>query len=114
MLNDAGWIFTVTPVPPFLVQFIPLGIAILMNKDKAICYPRWLGFATLWSCVIFSPAVIAYFVKTGPFAWNGLFSFWIPLTVFVAWELLLVFYAFKCIARNSGEATSLESGKASS
>ena len=87
LLNDIGWILTVTPVPPFLVQFIPLGAAILSDRRQAPDFPRWFGFATLWACLLYSPAVIAYFFKGGPFAWDGLFSFWIPLSVFVVWML---------------------------
>jgi len=34
--------------------------------------------------LMFTPAIILPFFKSGPFAWNGLFVFWIPATVFVS------------------------------
>ena len=95
MLNDIGWILTVTPVPPFLVQFLPFAAAILMDRRRAVLLPRWLGYASLWACLLFSPAVAAYFFKSGPLAWNGLFSFWIPLSTFVVWELVIIWQAFR-------------------
>jgi hypothetical protein len=105
MLNDAGWILTVTPVPPFLVQFLPLVTAIFINRNKPDVFPRWMGFASLWACVLYSPAVVAYFLKTGPFAWNGLFSFWIPLSIFVVWELFLYAMAGLFISRHAQTST---------
>ena len=97
MLNDIGWILTVTPVPPFLVQFVPVGIAVLLDKSGRPLLPRWFGFVTLWACVLYTPAVIAYFFKDGPFAWDGLFSFWIPLTVFVIWMFIAIALSGKAI-----------------
>lgn len=95
MLNDVGWILTVSPVPPFLVQFIPIGFAILVDKNNPSLLPRWMGYVTLWACVLYSPAVLLYFFKTGPFAWNGLFSFWIPLSVFVVWMIVIIAMVMK-------------------
>ena len=97
MLNDAGWILTVTPDPPFYVQFIPLMVAIFLNRQQPAPFPRWMGYITLWACLLYSPAMVAYFFKSGPFAWNGLFPFWIPLSTFVCWELALYGLAYKYI-----------------
>ena len=101
LLNDAGWILTVTPDPPFFVQFIPLVAAIFMNKNKPEVFPRWMGWATLWANVIYAPAMAAYFFMDGPFAWNGLFPFWLPLGTFVVWEITLYTLAWKYIKQNS-------------
>ena len=101
MLNDMGWILTVTPDPPFFVQFIPLLVAIFINRSTPAPFPRWMGWATLWANVLYSPAMAAYFFKSGPFAWNGLFPFWLPLSTFVVWELTLYWMAYKFIKNNS-------------
>ena len=100
MLNDAGWILTVTPDPPFFVQFIPLVVAIFINKTQPAPFPRWMAWASLWANVIYSPAMAAYFFKDGPFAWNGIFPFWLPLSTFVVWELTLYWQACQYIRKN--------------
>jgi hypothetical protein len=102
MLNDLGWILTVTPVPPFLIQFLPFAAAILIQKARPGLLPRWLGYASLWACLLYSPAVAAYFFKSGPLAWNGWLSFWIPLSVFAVWESVIIGYGFRITRRNAG------------
>lgn len=42
------------------------------------------GFLNIWIALLFMPAAIMSFFKSGPFAWNGLLSFWVPATVFGA------------------------------
>lgn len=104
MLNDMGWILTVTPDPPFFVQFVPLLAAIFLNRAQPAPFPRWMGWATLWANVLYSPAMAAYFFKSGPFAWNGIFPFWLPLSTFVVWELTLYAMAYRYIKRHAEEA----------
>jgi hypothetical protein len=100
MLNDVGWILLfVAPIPPFVVQFLPLGVAILLDKSKML--PRWFGYATIWFITSFLPPLAGFFFKTGPFAWNGLFIFWIPLLAFSVWICILLLMSFKRIQPSS-------------
>lgn len=101
MLNDMGWILTVTPDPPFFVQFLPLMVAIFMSRAQPAPFPRWMGWATLWANILYSPAMAAYFFQSGPFAWNGLFPFWLPLSTFVVWEIVLYTMAYRYIKRTT-------------
>jgi hypothetical protein len=36
----------------------------------------------IWAPITFTPGVILQFFKSRPFAWNGIFVFWIPAIVF--------------------------------
>lgn len=82
MLNDFTWIILVMPWPPFLVQNFAFAFAIFSQKDKPL-FPRWLGYLNIWAPIVFAPSVLLPFFKSGPFAWNGIFSLWIPAAVFV-------------------------------
>jgi hypothetical protein len=42
--------------------------------------------------------VLAQLFNSGPFAWNGLFTFWIPLTVFVAWFFVIAYTMLRAIS----------------
>jgi hypothetical protein len=37
---------------------------------------------------------VLVFCKTGPLAWDGLFTFWIPVGVFLAW-FFVMFWAVR-------------------
>jgi uncharacterized protein (DUF983 family) len=43
------------------------------------------------------PGVMCLLFKTGPFAWNGLFVFWIPLAVFGSWFVVMSLLLLRAI-----------------
>ena len=55
--------------------------------------------------IAFIPDVLAYFFKTGPFAWNGVFVFWLALTAYCAF---LVAMSVVCRRANDGLAVAIE------
>jgi len=80
LLNDMAWLLLFTAVCPFLIQNVAIGIAVL--RDKSGTFPRWVGFLNFWVAISFLPDVLPYFFKTGPFAWNGVLVFWLALTTY--------------------------------
>lgn len=88
-LHDLGWITAFMPVLPFVVQGVAIAVATLQDPNPEPVYPRWFGYATLWSCMLYLPGVVLLFFKDGPLAYDGLFVFWIPFVVFGCWILLL-------------------------
>lgn len=101
LLNDLGWFVFLMPFTSFIVQNFAIGFAILGDKSAAPVFPRWVGFFTLWTAVLFIPGGLITFFKTGPFAWNGLFAFWIPLNVFFGWYLVIFAYMRKGIIQQA-------------
>lgn len=83
LLNDLVWIVLVMPWPPFMTQNFAFAFAIFSQDHKDALFPRWLGYLNIWAPIIFTPAVMLPFFKSGPFSWNGVFVLWIPATVFV-------------------------------
>jgi len=96
LLNDLAWLLLFTGIMPFIVQNVAIGVAVL--RDKSGVFPRWIGFLNLWVALAFVPDVLAYFFKTGPFAWNGVFVFWLALT---AYCVFLFAMAFACRRANA-------------
>jgi hypothetical protein len=84
LLNDMSWIMLVMPWIPFMAQYFAFAFAILSDPRPQPLFPRWLAYFNIWAELMFTPAIILPFFKSGPFAWNGLFVFWIPATVFVS------------------------------
>lgn len=85
VLHDVGFIMTFSPVAPFTFQYVVIGLAILADRSPNPPFPRWVAYANFWIGALLVPACLIPFFKTGPLAWNGLLSFWIPVVVFVAW-----------------------------
>ncbi len=97
LLNDLGWLTFLMPFGTFVVQNIAIGLAILGDRGSPTLFPRWVAFFTLWVAVLLIPGGLLTFFKTGPFAWDGLFAFWVPLVVFFAWYLVVVWFLRRAI-----------------
>lgn len=70
------------------VIFIWVGIAVtclIPNTVVHTPFPRWFGYFTAWTAMMFEAGAVAFLVRTGPFAWNGLLAFWSPIILFSIW-----------------------------
>jgi len=99
LLNDFAWIMLVLPFSPAFMQNVSIGLAILKDGSANPLFPRWLAYFNFWIAIGFVPACTLVFFKSGPFAWNGLFPFWIPATVFGAWFVVMMIMVLKAINR---------------
>ena len=102
-LNDAGWITLVAEVFPPVAQGFALGFAILTDKREQPVYQRWVGFFNIWVALLFVPSCLVLFFKTGPFAWNGIFTFWLAATAFTIWLIVMVIVSLDAIRRQQAE-----------
>ena len=103
LLNDLSWIFLVIPWTPFMVQNFAFAFAILSDSGPTPAFPRWLAYLNIWAPIIFTPAILLPFFKSGPFAWNGIFVFWIPATVFVIQFIANTILLLKAIKAEEAE-----------
>jgi len=89
LMNDFGWIFLLMTFGTFVVQDFAVGFTILGDKSPEPAFPRWLGYYNLWVGVLFMPGGLLTFFKVGPFAWDGLFVWWVPFLVFFSWYIVM-------------------------
>lgn len=89
LLSDFSWLTLITPAPPFVLQTVSLGAAVLMDRSATPVLPRWIAYFAFWVAVSTVPALVAFFFRTGPFAWDGIFPFWLPFIVFGFWVFLI-------------------------
>lgn len=82
MLNDFCWFCWSTFIPTFSIQYICMAVAGFMDIRERPLWPRWAAYLNLWVAVTGAGGVLAVFFKKGPFAWNGIIGFWIPVIVF--------------------------------
>lgn len=88
-MNDLTWLIFVMVFPTYVLQMVCIGLAAFMDADQ-IAFPRWYGYFCLWVGIAGSGGGIAAYFKHGPFAWNGVVGFWIPIAMFAAWLCLSV------------------------
>ena len=104
LMNDMCWFFTAIAWPPFVMQYIVVAIAIFRDKSAQPVFPRWVAFYNVWQALLFLPGgcLLAFF-KSGPFAWNGIFTFWIPGGLFASWFIVMLVALLPAIKRQEQE-----------
>lgn len=103
-IHDIGWIMLIGTYSCVFIQCLVVAACIFGDADGRV-YPRWLGYFNVWVAVMFLPGSLLYFFTDGPFAWNGIFVWWIPLTVFFGWFLVMAAMTMKAIDRWVDEET---------
>jgi len=88
LINDLAWVPFIINGVPAILQCVSWGIAIVSDERAHPPFPRWLAYFNFWTAFCFLPAFLLLFFKTGPFAWNGLLSFWLAATLFGGWFLV--------------------------
>jgi hypothetical protein len=107
--NDLFWIMLVMPWPPFMAQNYAFSYAILTDPRQAdALFPRWLAYLNIWCPIVFSPAILLPFFKSGPFSWAGIFVMWIPACVFIIQFVANTTMLLRAINREERE---LEAGR---
>lgn len=110
-LSDQAWMIIAGGFYGVLVQFTCIGIIIMRDPRERPVYPRWLGYLSFWGAIGSFPAVGLYFVTTGPFAWNNLLGWWVPVTAFGTWAIGMYVMTLRAITeeeRNPDPAPDLD------
>lgn len=102
IIHELANLTLVTTDQYFIFQFVALAVVSLTApQDQLSAFPRWFGYYTIWTAFMFELGAFGFIPRTGPFAWNGLFVFWIPLSIFCAWIIVASTLMLKAIGRQS-------------
>lgn len=104
MLNDVAWLLVIPAFPTFLAQFGAIAMGAFMDKRPDPIFPRWAGYLNIWLGLLLVPGAFAYIFRTGPFAWNGILSFWIAASAFFVWLVVMTPLLLNSIKRTAREA----------
>lgn len=113
-MNDTAWFLFVCITSTPMLQTVAIGTAIFLDTREgrpSPVFPRWAGYLNYWVAVLFTPGTIAVFFKDGPFAWNGLFTWYLPLTVFAIWMITMSVLMLKAIAAQGADPPSSSVGQ---
>lgn len=99
MLDDLSWLTFVMVFPSYVLQLSCVALASFMDRSPRPMWPRWVGYLNLWIALSGAGGGIAVFFKHGPFAWNGLVGFYIPIVAFTIWIAVMTYYLHVGISR---------------
>ncbi|MEN4474524.1 hypothetical protein [Mycolicibacterium cosmeticum] len=94
MLYDFGYLAFIGSLGCFCVMWMAFGLAIILDENGIL--PKWLGYYTVWQYVSELMAAPVWIAKSGPFAWNGVMTFWFAMVVYVPWQIVV----YVCIYRS--------------
>lgn len=105
-INDIAWILLIGTLGPIMLQAGAIALAAFRDETGRVL-PRWVGYFNLLFALAFPPGLILFFVKSGPFAWNGLLAFWYPLSLFAVWFGVMLVVLRRAIAAEVAEELTL-------
>ena len=100
-INDAAWIQFIGGLSLIMPMFLSLAVTAFSDRSEEPVFPRWFGYLSIWVFVLFLPDQLLFFFKDGPFAWDGFFAFWIPLTIFCGWFIVSFYLMRRAIKRGA-------------
>ena len=101
--HDAAWLALVAPIWPAFIQILALAVLVLRDESEDPIFPRWLGYMSAWVALLLIPSVMVLWFKSGPFAWNGIFTLWLAAVVFTAWLIAVLVVLLRAIRRQEEE-----------
>lgn len=101
LLNDLAWIYLMMAIAAASVQNFAIGFTILSDKNPNPVFPRWVAYANFWVGIGYLPGNLLTFFKVGPFAWDGLFSFYFVALIFAIWFCVMIPAVFKAIRQQA-------------
>jgi hypothetical protein len=85
LLNDLAWVTFTCGVPFLVAQCGFLALAISIDAQDEPVFPRWVAAFNVVVALAMLPAAFAGLAHHGPFAWNGLISFWVKNIAIALW-----------------------------
>jgi hypothetical protein len=89
LLNDLGWIPFMGMVFSVIPQAVAIAMVIFKDKREVPIFPRWVAYLNIWFLLTMLPGSILSFFHSGPFAWNGVLTFWVAMVGYISWTLVM-------------------------
>lgn len=109
LMHKLGCLTLVSTDQYFVFVWVAIAALCFMKTDaRHSAFPRWFGYVTGWSLLIFEAGAICFWAKTGPFAWDGLLAFWVPFAGFGVWMAMAYTLLFRALRDQREEARATE------
>lgn len=109
LLYDTGLLSFVGSLGCFATQYLILAVAIFLDRKKV--FPNWFAYVSVWQVVTELLAAPVFVFRRGPFAWNGVISFWEGTAIFGVYIACLIMLVRKSIERPPGAGPRADTGE---
>ena len=100
LCNDLAWI-TFTCGVPFLTALCAfLAISVAYDDQAEPVFPKWVAAFNVVVGLALVPACFAGLALSGPFAWDGLVSFWVKNVAIAIWLIVMPVVLGKAMRRD--------------
>ncbi|MCF6389478.1 hypothetical protein L2K20_21095 [Mycobacterium sp. MBM] len=106
LLNDMAWMIFIAPVGMIFVQNLCLAFAVFLDSRERPVLPRWVAPFSVLVAAAIAPAAGAAVVTTGPFAWDGVLSFWLRLGAMSIFLAVMFLVLRRAVLRQADEIAS--------
>lgn len=109
LMHELAMLTFVTTDQYYIFMWVAIAVACLAPATVRYSpFPRWFGYYTAWTALMFEPGALAFLFRSGPFSWTGLLAFWSPVVTFFAWIVVMAVQLFKAIGEQESTDLSLE------
>ena len=109
LLTDSGWLCIDLQYACTTLQMVALGLVVIGDKREVRLMPKWAGYLTIACSMTFFPATLTGVVKSGPFAWNGVMSYYFPYFCWLLWWTVASVYVIKEVRRRAAVKQAMRS-----
>jgi len=99
LFNDMAWITFSSLVAFLIAQSVFLALGIYLDRQDHPVFPRWVGHFNLLIAAAFVPAAFTALHRSGPFAWDGVLTFWLKNIAFGLWIVVMILALAKAVER---------------
>lgn len=103
MLTDAGWLMNDTLYMCTTMQMWAMAMCFMADKSKKPVMPNWANWFTIFCGATFFPASLTAVMRDGPFAYDGLISFFVAYSAWLIWMFVASYYLITDLNRRVQE-----------
>jgi hypothetical protein len=103
MFNDLAWVTFSSQVGFLIAQSVILALAIHLDRQERPVFKPWVAHFNLVVAALLMPAAFTGAAMTGPFAWDGLLTFWVRNVTIGLWIVVMAVVLRQAIERQRAE-----------
>ena len=104
LFNDLAWITFSVTVSYLIAQCLLLALAIYWDRNEITIFRPWVAHFNVLTAVALMPAAFTALALDGPFAWDGLLSFWLKNIAIATWVIVMGIVLGQTILRQTRSA----------